>query len=362
MASNEDPKLHSRTCNGSFKKNKVILKRKGNIGKKKYNPSCRIRTTNSLNSKTVSALSKKTSAGLPSFRKQHDYPKGSDGDDKDEDSGCDSFQGDDDDVPSETLVAIHSLIQTDQGLSIPLTNQVTIQALLEHQIYSTFDENNSTNINRDLLELVRTNKIRQLYCQDKSRFAYVLTHDYIQAVWDVGTNSSHLQLHDEQNDIISWFVTNLQNWTGRNTSQSAMEAQWEVYCENSKKADSSQKAHSNESATLSSFETVVQLLLNLQLIIRDTQRSTLNVCHENQNFFLWLPQWAVVLKSWREAQQRLLSLLARAKETSKMNLLRQNRHSYISTQFLLQDLTYQGKVMVIERPFGSFVQLARNKK
>jgi hypothetical protein len=361
MASNEDTKQQSRTSYGSSKGKIIVIKRKSNVGQKKYNAFRSIRTTKKLT--VTGSVSNKTSPGLPSFHHRHDPENGNDGNDEDDDSLFASVQDDDDDIPSETVVAIHSLIQADQGLSIPLTNYKSIQAVLEHQIYSIFDQNNATNIRRDLLELLRTNKLRQLFCQDKTSFAYVLTEDYVQAVWDICPSSRHSLLQVEQNVIISWFVSNLQYWTGRTTSQSAIETRWEVYCENSKKAESSLKAHSNESATVSvsSFENVLQQLLNLHLMIRDTQRSTLNSHNEN-HFFLWLPQWAVVLRSWKEAQQRLLALLARARETSKMNLLRQNRHSYISTQFLLQDLIYQGKVAVIERPFGSFVQLVRNEK
>ena len=100
--------------------------------------------------------------------------------------------------------------------------------------------------------------------------------------------------------------------------------------------------------------------MDLQLLIRyNSQQSTMN-SHQDVHYYMWLPQWAVTLKAWKEAKTQLIGLLARSKEMSKMNLLRQNRHSHISTQFLLNELVYRGVVTVIERPFGSFVKLIKD--
>ena len=82
---------------------------------------------------------------------------------------------------------------------------------------------------------------------------------------------------------------------------------------------------------------------------------------KDAHYYMWLPQWALVLKAWKEAKTQLIALLKRNKETSKMNLLRQNRHSHISTQFLLNELVYRGVVTIIERPFGSFVKLVKDE-
>jgi hypothetical protein len=204
--------------------------------------------------------------------------------------------------------------------------------------------------------------VRQIYCQDKSNFAYLLTEDYIQAVCDAFSTRQIeglqvLPSQDKNEEIISWFVSNLHHWTGRNVAQSAMELQWEAYCEEGNQRKSGKTPKENSTATI--FQDVLQLLLDLHLLIRDTQQSTLNN-HQEHHFYLWLPQWSIVLKAWDDARKQLKAILARAKETSKMNLLRKNRHSFISTHFLLQDLIYNGQVSVIERPFGSFIRLVKD--
>ncbi|KAG7353279.1 serine:threonine protein kinase [Nitzschia inconspicua] len=323
---------------------KLVVKRKKNAGKTKIR-------------RTTLATRSTSSAGLPSFhnRRIHAHPSPVPSINTEKEGEDDDNMGDDEDIPSEVLVAVHSIIQANHGLAIPLSHHLTIQAVMEHQIYSTFDDNNATNIHRDLLELVHTNKLRQLYCQDKSSFAYVLTNDFCRAVWDT-VSARKAQQHGIDEELVAWFLSNLHLWTGRNVPQSAMEIQWESYCTECKK-DSLKKKSSEEAKP--SFHEVLHLLLDLNLLIRDTQQSALNSYQEN-HFFLWLPQWAIALKAWNDARKQLLAVLARGKETSTMNLLRKNRHTHISTQFLLQDLIHKGKATIIQRPFGSFVQLVKD--
>lgn len=349
----------------------VVIKRKRNTVGKNNNNKTKIRGTKK---KTI------LSAGLPSFGNRPSSLGGvaavvsasvaatsRQADDDDDELGDNS---DDDEIPSEVLVAIHLVIRADHGLTIPLSNHITIQAVMEHQIYSTFDDNNATNIHRDLLELIHsTNQVRQLYCQqDQSTFAYVLTQDYVQAVWDaVETRQSQPQKVTDE--IVSWFVTHLQYWTGRTVAQSSLERQWNNHCKEVENATAIEQVPNDDEATeienntnnkSLSFSSVLQLLLDWHLLIRDTQQCTLN-SHQENHFYLWLPQWAIALKAWHDARKQLVAIIARAgKETSKMNLLRKNRHSYISTNFLLQDLIYRGKVTIIERPFGSFVKLVKD--
>jgi hypothetical protein len=279
-----------------------------------------------------------------------------DGEDEDEDE-----VEVDDEIPSDVLVALHSIIQSDQGLAIPITN-TTIQAVLEHQLFSTFDENHASAIQQEIVGLIQSNKIRQMYCQDSANDnnrAFVLTDDYIRGIWDVYHNNRNYVTNkftgDEQQQqimIITWFVNNLQHWVGRTVSKSSLEAYWEEWRNNS----------SDKSTTVSqSFEQILKYLMDMQLLIREANQSTTLASGVESSYYLWLPQWGLTLKGWNEARRQLLNALARSKEMSKMNLLRQNRHSYISTHFLLKELVHQGRVEIIERPFGSFVRLVKDK-
>ena len=48
-------------------------------------------------------------------------------------------------IPSDALMAINSLIQSDQGIHVPISNN-SIQAVLECQIYSKFEDNHASKI------------------------------------------------------------------------------------------------------------------------------------------------------------------------------------------------------------------------
>ncbi|KAL3938896.1 MAG: hypothetical protein SGARI_001569 [Bacillariaceae sp.] len=319
---------------------KVLVNRRGGAGKIRKRP---------VKQATASTEGKRTT-GLPTFQHRHNTSVAGadaadtqtnsstkDDDDHNSDSSSDSFP---EDIASETLVAIHSIIEGQQGLSIPLCDNLSIQAVLENQVYSTFQETNATSIHRELLELVENNQIRQLYCQDKATTAYVLTRDFVQAVWDA-VNRDLPREHYGQDEIVTWYVSNLRHWTGRTVSRSEMEAQWEQYEKERKMETKSYSSDAQEIKTRP-FHLALKHLMDLQLLIRDnSQQSTMN-SHQDAHYYMWLPQWAIVLKAWSNARTQLIGLLARSKEISKMNLLRQNRHSHVSTQFLLNELVYKG--------------------
>jgi hypothetical protein len=306
-------------------------------------------------------------SGLPSFQHRHatsiagsSNPQQKNETNDDDQSDSSSISSLPEDVASETLVAIHSIIQAQQGLSIPLAENHSIQAVLENQIYTVYHENNATSIHSEILELVhKTNHIRQLYCQDKATTAYVLTKDFVQAVWDAANRDLQQDCH-LRDEIVTWYVSNLKHWTGKSVSTSEMQARWEQQEEAKKSAYNANKPFDNkEMIIIRPFGQALKHLMDLQLLIRDnSQPSTVN-SHQDANYYMWLPQWALVLKAWNDAKRQLINLLARSKEVSKMNLLRQNRHSLISTHFLLKELVYEGVVTIIERPFGSFVQLVK---
>ena len=248
---------------------------------------------------------------------------------------------DEDDLPSDTLMAIHSLIQSDQGLHVPITNNGSVQVVLESQVYSIFDENHASTVNAELLTLIETNKVKRMCCHDRSTMAFMLTEDYVKAVWDSHNNHESKQQGNEE--IVAWFLAQLCHWTNHSISESSLEDRWSL-------------EQSKEGATTTSLEPreVVLYLLNTQFLIRDQSNS-----HE-QSYFLWLPNWGIVLKTWNEARKQLLTLLAQRKEMSKANVLQKNRHSRISTIFLVNELLSKEIIRFVERPFGSFIQLVKD--
>lgn len=69
------------------------------------------------------------------------------------------------------------------------------------------------------------------------------------------------------------------------------------------------------------------------------------------------------MKAWNEARKQLLIMIARGGgELSKVNILRENRSSYVSTDFLFNELCQNEIIRIVERPFGSFVQLRSKVK
>lgn len=265
----------------------------------------------------------------------------------------DDDDGQEEDIPSDTLMAINSLVQSDQGLHVPITNNGSVQVILESQIYSIFDEDHASSVNTELLELIHNNKMQRIYCHDMSTTAFIATEDYVKAVWDDHANQNHQSsaivatisaTSEFSVEVVSWFLSNLHHWTKIKISESNLEDRWEK---------------DNIVDTDIDLKDVVLYLLNAQYLIRDPKTNLSNGGQED-SYFLWLPQWGIVLKTWNEARQQLLTLLAQRKEMSKANVLQKNRHSYISTNFLLNDLLYKERIRIVERPFGSFVQLVKD--
>ena len=260
------------------------------------------------------------------------------------------------DIPSDTLMAISSLIRSDRGLHIPTTNNGSIQVILESQIYSIFDESHASTVNTELLQLIQNNKVKRMYCQNMTTIAYILTEDYVKAVWDAFRNDeahsrpvttgSSGRLGEE---IIPWFLAQLHQWTNLSISESSLEERWEM--SNNAKKDTASGLESKD---------VVRYLLNAQFLIRNPQQCFTHTAGREDSYYLWLPKWGIVLKAWNEARKQLLSLLAQQKEISKANVLRKNRHSCISSTFLLDELKSREKIRLVERPFGTFVQLMKD--
>ena len=258
-------------------------------------------------------------------------------------------------LPSETLMAIQSLQSLSQGLHVPIGNQQMIQAILESQIFQRFDEGHASTIMSELLDLVHRNHIRKLLTKDaNTKTAFVFTTDYIDALKSLQDNCS-------AEKVLSWFVSNLKHWTQASLSKECMADHWkeDILVTTPPTKNDHSTNPPKPLRTRLSLDDALNLLLKLQVLIRDSSNFTNNT----ELYQLWLPQWGVVLKAWNEARQQLLGYIARSKggEASEKNVLSQNRHSTVSTKFLLDELTHEGKLRIIQRPFGKFVRVPDNK-
>jgi hypothetical protein len=217
-----------------------------------------------------------------------------------------------------------------------------VQAILESQIFQRFDEDHASSIYRELQELIQTNQVRKLTCQREDHtVAIILTRDYVAGVWDAyqhhhqTTTASTTIIPSE---LVEWFVSGLNHWTESTISKESMqEYPW-------------------KGGVARSIEDALQSLLQLRVLLPDSSSP------KNERYHLWLPQWGLVLKGWTEARQQLLVYVARKKEISERNVLDQNRHNCVATKFLLDELTHQGQLRIVQRPFGRFVQRVDKKE
>lgn len=253
---------------------------------------------------------------------------------------------------SDALLAIQSLKVSSQGLHIPLLNGSTVQVVLESQLFRRFDSNHASMINTELRDLYRNNEYVELDCRDHQAVAILSTPDYVAGVWDALHHANAEDLTEDRQmqyqAVVSWFVDSLPNLDTKCISEDQLAAQA------SASAGPKQKLIEGNVASLitrGSLDNMIQILLQLQVLMRLDEKQ--------HTYQLWLPNWGVVLKGWSEARQQLLSHLKRTKELSERNLMSQNRHSCVSTKFLLDELQRNGTVRIVTRPFGNFVQCVK---
>mmetsp|Transcript_39276 Transcript_39276/g.95018 ORF Transcript_39276/g.95018 Transcript_39276/m.95018 type:complete len:158 (-) Transcript_39276:85-558(-) len=149
-----------------------------------------------------------------------------------------------------------------------------------------------------------------------------------------------------QPEIMTWFVSCLKEWKEPTISEELMEACW--------KDDIIVQSEEEQSQSTISFRDALIALIKLQVLMKVPINSMASQGH----YRLWLPQWGLVLKQWDKARRSMMACINRSSggEISEKNLLNFNRHSCVSTQFLLNDLLNKGKVSIMERPFGKFVR------
>lgn len=356
-----ESKLPSNDGNTIKKKRggqKLIVKRTSKKGKKSKIKSCK------------AAISVPKRAGLPSFRQRLSGVEQTEATfDREEEDGWV--------LPSDTLLAIQSLQASSQGLHIPLlgNSNTTSQAILESQIFQRFEESHASTIQAELLDLVSTNQIQKLRTNrivnaTSNNPAYILTSDYVAGVWDAyheycqdppppPQQEYQVPLHGNEKSIVSYFLNNLKHWRGSSISKASMQEYWkedEVIRTTKEDDNTDASKHTAPTQQLRGLccplDGALQLLMQLKVLMRDV-----SISDNNQEFYyLWLPQWGLVLKGWNEARQKLLTYVTRLREVSERNVLGHNRHSCVTTKFLLDELVFQGKLKIVQRPFGKFVQ------
>jgi hypothetical protein len=110
---------------------------------------------------------------------------------------------------------------------------------------------------------------------------------------------------------------------------------------------------------------VVRQDYTLPQVLQELQRiQVLLPCHSTDTYQLWLPEWGTVLAAWDRATTKLVQTLKRSassstrrQERSEQSLLQQDPYSPIPRTLLIHWLTIQGRVQVVQRPYGKFVQL-----
>jgi hypothetical protein len=305
----------------------------------------------------VSPLSKKR--GLPTAKPVPDVLLPDDVNDHDHDNNDNEF----DDMmpstwmhgapPSDTLLAIQSLgRRPETSLSIPITGGRDIPSILDSQLYPILQNDDDVAgdaaVSQEIQDLMKQGTICKLTAplapgsmvssaqMISSLSILLLTDDYLRAVDDAVERHHGIPL------VASWFVAHLRDWTsgGSRISLSDLEASY---------------INNNNNSAVSTQYSLPQVLHELQ------RMQVLLPCHSTDTYQLWLPEWGTVLSAWDRATKKLVQTLKRStskrQERSEQSLLQQDPYSPIPRPLLVHWLTVQGRVQVVQRPYGKFVQL-----
>jgi hypothetical protein len=275
-------------------------------------------------------------------------------------------------APSDTLLAIESLgRRPETSLSIPLSGGNVITSILSSQLYPILQNDDDVTgdaaVSQEIQDLIQTGTICKLTVPPSagsmsassalSLSILLLTSDYLTAVQDAIERHSGISL------VASWFVAHLRDWTaGSRISLRDLETSYNDNHHDD--GDKSSSTHDNNSNTGSSE---VSKEYTLQQVLRELQRmQVLLPCHSSDTYQLWLPEWGTVLAAWDRATTKLVQTLKRSssmrQERSEQSLLQQDPYSPIPRSLLVHWLTVQGRVQVVQRPYGKFVQLVETTK
>jgi hypothetical protein len=209
----------------------------------------------------------------------------------------------DQELPSDTRMAIHSIQTSSQGLHIPLTldGGRHVQAVLESQIYQTFEESHASTTFQEIRQLLSTNQLRQLPCRQKSnRMALLTTQDYSLAVWDAHESESRKSTstgvnNDDKNDqvglveddwkqeVVSWFLASLPQLTLAVIPKEQLQDAWKSRIRTIKSSGGS-RSNIIAKSVFFTLENALSYLLTLQVLMK---QASVNA-HE-ESYHLWLP-------------------------------------------------------------------------
>jgi hypothetical protein len=263
-------------------------------------------------------------------------------------------------APSDTFLAIQALgRRPETSLSIPMSGGRVITSILDSQLYPILQNDDDVAgdaaVSQEIQDLITAGTICKLTVPPSagsmvssssalSLSILLLTSDYLTAVQDA------VERHSGISVVASWFVAHLRDWTsGSRISLQDLETSYNynhLYDHGDK---------STQCVTVSSQYSLKQVLQELQRI------QVLLPCHSTDTYQLWLPEWGTVLAAWDRATTKLVQTLKRStskrQERSEQSLLQQDPYSPIPRPLLVHWLTVQGRVQVVQRPYGKFVQL-----
>jgi hypothetical protein len=277
-------------------------------------------------------------------------------------------------APSDTLLAIQSLgRRPETSLSIPMSGGNVITSILSSQLYPILQNDDDVTgdaaVSQEIQDLIRQGTICKLTVPPPagsmsssnalSLSILLLTSDYLIAVQDA------VERHHGIPIVASWFVAHLKDWTsGSRISLRDLETSYNGNCnDNGDKSASTQSLNNNNNTGSSD---TVSREYTLQQVLQELQRmQVLLPCHSTDTYQLWLPEWGTVLAAWDRATTKLIQTLKRStsmrQERSEQSLLQQDPYSPIPRSLLVHWLTIQGRVQVVQRPYGKFVQLVKTK-
>jgi hypothetical protein len=277
-------------------------------------------------------------------------------------------------APSDTLLAIQSLgRQPETSLSIPISSGRVITGILDSQLYPILQNDNDVTgdvaVSQEIQDLIMAGTIckltaplavRSMLSSKSSALSLsilLLTSDYLCAVQDA------VERHHGISVVASWFVAHLRDWTsGARISLSDLETSYNDnhghdHGDDDKSTTTPLNNNNSSVSRQYSFKQVLQELQRMQVLLP---------CHSTDTYQLWLPEWGTVLAAWDKATTKLVQTLKRSsgkrQERSEQSLLQQDLYSPIPRPLLVHWLTVQGRVQVVERPYGKFVQLVETNQ
>jgi hypothetical protein len=338
---------------------KIVFHRKKLSTKKKFS-----KAVSSSFKRGVPAVSS-SKRGLPTAQPLH-APQADGDEDEDEDKDKDKDNEFDEilplhwvqnGAPSDTLLAIQSFgMRPETSLAIPISSYQTppvVRGILDSQLYPVLQDDTvgDTAVSLEIQELIMAGSICKLSAplagkKSQSLSILLLTSDYQRAVQDA------VERHNGLSAVASWFVHSGKDWTTSRISLQDLETSYNHHGDGG-------DANANDKYLLISRQ------YSLQQVLRELLRiQVLLPCHSTNTYQLWLPEWGTVLKAWERASTNLLRFLGRSQrqERSEQSMLKQDPYSPIPRHLVLNWLTAHGRVQVVERPYGKFVQLVEIKQ